>query len=351
MISQFTPSSKFLITTEEIIMTSTVLILGGRGRFGLAAAQAFDAAGWRVLAQMRPGATVPPEASKNIEWLGLALADTQGLASAARGANVVVHALNPRAYTVRAWQAEVLPMADAALEVARALQATLMVPGNVYNFGSDMPPLLAEATPQRATSAKGRIRVLMEQRLQNSGVRCIVIRAGDFFGSGVNSWLDLFVAKDLKKARITYPGPAHVPTAWAYLPDLARSFVAVAERRAQLPAFDVLHFKGYSLTGAQWQAALELIAHAQGWLKPGGRLTFASVPWWAMRLGAWVVPMWASVLEMRYLWNTPHALDNTKLVALIGAEPHTPLDVALQQSLRALGMLNLPCAPAALAAV
>ena len=323
-------------------MTSTVLILGGRGRFGLAAAQAFSAAGWQVLAQMRPGASVPPEAPKSIEWLGLAIDDTPGLVRAAQGAQVVIHALNPSVYTVRAWQAEVLPMADAALNVARALQATLMVPGNVYNFGSGMPAVLTETTPQQATSAKGKIRMAMEQHLRQSGVRTVVIRAGDFFGSGVNSWLDLFVAKDVKKARITYPGPADVPTAWAYLPDLARSFVAVAQRRAQWQPFEVLHFKGYSLTGAQWQKALEVIAQEQGWIKPGGSLKFAGVPWWAMRLGARAVPMWASVLEMRYLWNTPHVLDNQKLVALTGPEPHTPLDMALRQSLLALGLLNGP---------
>ncbi len=335
-------------------MTSTVLILGARGRFGLAAAQAFHAAGWRVLAQMRPGASVPADAPAGIEWLGLALDDVPGLVKAAlaaqtvqatlagQGIQVVVHALNPSTYTVRAWQAEVLPMTRAALDLARALQATLMMPGNVYNFGSGMPQLLTEATAQSPTSAKGEIRVAMEQLVRDSGVPAIVIRAGDFFGSGVNSWLDLFVAKDVKKARITYPGPADVPTAWAYLPDLARSFVAVAALRAQLPTFEVLHFKGYSLTGAQWQAALEVIALEQVWIQPGSHLRFAGVPWLLMRLGAWAVPMWASVLEMRYLWNTPHELDNRKLVALTGPEPHTPLETALRQSLEALGLTSRP---------
>ena len=325
-------------------MTSTVLILGGRGRFGLATALAFHAAGWRVLVHTRPGAAVPAHVPRGIEWLPIALQDSQALVRAAQGAQVVVHALNPTAYTVGAWRAEVLPMTESALTIARALGATLMMPGNVYNFGSDMPPSLTESTPQRASSAKGQVRVAMEQRVRDSGVPSVVIRAGDFFGSGVNSWLDLFVAKDLKKARITYPGPRDVPTAWAYLPDLARSFVAVAERRAQLAAFEVLHFKGYSLTGSDWKTALDVIFREQGLIKPTGQLKFGSVPWWAMRLGAWAVPMWASVLEMRYLWNTPHELDNQKLVALAGPEPHTPFAVALRQSLQALGLLNSPIA-------
>ena len=40
-------------------MPSTVLILGARNRFGLAATRAFAQAGWRVLAQHRPGAPTP----------------------------------------------------------------------------------------------------------------------------------------------------------------------------------------------------------------------------------------------------------------------------------------------------
>ena len=91
-------------------MPSSVLILGARGRFGMAAAQAFRQAGWHVLGQMRPGATPPIDAPSEplaetaqaaIEWLGLDLYDTGALARASRGVSVVVHALNPGAYTDR----------------------------------------------------------------------------------------------------------------------------------------------------------------------------------------------------------------------------------------------------------
>ena len=55
---------------------------------------------------------------------------------------------------------------------------------------------------------------------------------------------------------------------------------------------------------------------------------------------------------LRYLWDTPHALANDKLTALIGAEPHTPLPVAAQQALADLGLLAtaLPAGPAPAAA-
>lgn len=317
----------------------TVLILGARGRFGLAAARAFADAGWRVLAQTRPGRVTPPAGP--IEWLGIDLHDTPTLAHAARGATVVVHALSP-AYTNAAWQAQVLPMTDAALAVTRALRATLMVPGNVYNFGPAMPHVLREGTPQLADTVKGQVRIAMEQRLRQSGVPSIVVRAGDFFGSGSGTWFDTVLVKDLSKGVFTDPGAPGVPRAWAYLPDLAQTFVAVARRRAVLPAFAVLHFAGHRITGQRWLDVLTPLAQVQGWVAPGRAVKRAALPWPIIRLGAFFMPTWAALLEMRYLWQTPHALANDALTALIGAEPHTPLPQAAQAALVDLGLLVAP---------
>ena len=326
---------------QTVTFSPVVLILGARGRFGLAAARAFVDAGWRVLGQVRPGAQVPAEAAHMcIEWLPVALSDTRALAHAARGAEVVVHALNP-AYTNQAWTETVLPMTEAALALCRALKATLMVPGNIYNFGKSMPSLLHEDTPQRAQTVKGRIRIVMEDAIRASEVRAIVIRAGDFFGSGKGSWFDQSMVGRLQKGILTYPGGADVPTAWAYLPDLARTFAAVAKRRDELDAFEVLHFGGYRLTGRDWVEALQPIAQRAGWVKPGTTLALRRMPWAVIRMGAWFMPQWASLMEMQYLWDTPHALDNTKLQALIGQEPHTPLELAAKSALADLGLLKI----------
>ncbi len=318
----------------------TVLILGARGRFGLTTARAFADAGWRVLGQTRPKAAVPQ--TTPIEWLGIDLHDTQALVQAAQGATVVVHALNP-AYTNKAWQAQVRPMTEAAIAITRALGATLMVPGNVYNFGAAMPAVLREDTPQRARTVKGQVRIQMEALLQHSGVRCVVIRAGDFFGSGQGTWFDTAMVKDIRKGVFTYPGAPEVSRAWAYLPDLGRAFVAVAQQRAALKPFEVFHFAGHRITGQRWLDVLTPVAQAHGWVQPGAALKRGSLPWAIIRLGALVVPTWAALLEMRYLWQTPHALANDKLTTLIGPEPHTPLGLATQTALVDLGFT---CAPA-----
>ena len=52
---------------------------------------------------------------------------------------------------------------------------------------------------------------------------------------------------------------------------------------------------------------------------------------------------------MRYLWQRPHALDDSALRALIGAVPHTPLPQALRAALIDLKAPLAPPAPAAAA--
>ena len=324
-------------------MHQTVLILGARGRFGFAATKAFADAGWQVVAQIRPNATIPvqhsPEAS--VRWLTVDLNDTAALVEQACDAQVVVNALNP-AYSSVAWRDQGLPLMEASIAAARGLRATLMFPGNVYNFGRGMPKLLCEDTPQLADTVMGRVRVDLESRAEASEVRAVVIRAGNFFGSGRGTVFDQVLVKDVRKGHITYPGDADIPSAWAYLPDLARVFVAVAERRAALPEFEVLHFAGHCLTGRDWQDALTRVAHAQHWANGDEPLKLKQLPWLVIRLGSLVAPTWEAMVSLRYLWHVAHALDNTKLVRLIGAEPHTPLDAAAPAALRELGHLDSP---------
>lgn len=320
-------------------MSSTVLVLGARGRFGHAAAQAFGDAGWRVIGQCRPGVAPPPD--PRVQWIGVELTQTRALLAAAQGATVVLHALNPP-YTNTAWRTQAPVLMDGAIAIARGLDATLMLPGNVYNFGAAMPELLQEGTAQVAQSVKGQVRVALEQQLRQSELRSVVIRAGDFFGAGRGSWFDQVVVKDIRKGKLVYPGETAQTTPWAYLPDLARCFVAVAQQRARLERFEVLHFAGHQLSAQDWQASLSPLACAQGWIKPAAQLALGRVPWALMRIGAPLVPTWQALLEMRYLWQRHYRLVNDRLLGLIGAEPHTPLPMAVEATLSELGLLAAP---------
>lgn len=309
------------------VSTSSILILGANGRLGQAAVAAFAAAGWRVIAQSRRplGYPLPSSASHT----AVALEATDALAAVATGARSVLYAINPP-YPL--WASRALPLARLGMDVAARLQSRFLLPGNIYNFGAGMPAQLREDTPQQPSNSFGRIRCQLEDELRaRAGLRSAVIRAGDFFGVGTGSWFDLVIAKSLRKGKLVYPGPLDRRHAWAYLPDLARAFVAVAGRD-DLPAQTNVHFPGYALTGAELLDAIEAAA-VELKLWPAGRYTRRGIPWPLLRVLGLFGPMWRGIVEMSYLWRVPHELESESLDALIGTDHRTALATALRQAL------------------
>ena len=154
-------------------MTKTALILGAAGRFGQAAILAFEADGWRLRNWVRPGRALkcPGEVIEGD------LFDPASLAQAAAGADVIVNALNP---PYPAWADAVPKITNAVIDAARASGASIILPGNVYNYGAQPPTLLTEDTPFVGDHKKARIRIEMEDAYRRSGVQTLILRAGDF---------------------------------------------------------------------------------------------------------------------------------------------------------------------------
>jgi len=132
---------------------------------------------------------------------------------------------------------------------------------------------------------------------------------------------------------LTYPGRPEVGHAWAYLPDLAETIVRLAKIERQLRAFEVFHFGGHWVEpGIEIGRAVRRAAR-----RPDLRIR--RFPWPLVYMSAPFVGFMRELIEMRYLWQAPLRLDNTKLVALLGAEPHTPLDEAVRETLEAMNCL------------
>jgi len=301
----------------------TVLILGAHRRFGQAATAAFVTAGWYVRAQSRRPDARWPAGVTGVQCDALREAD---VVRAAQGVEVIINALNPL-YTD--WELQARPLAANALAAAEASGALLMFPGNVYNFGKNLPPRLTADTPEIPDNSKARIRIEIEQQMRAAaarGVNSVVVRAGDFFGGQARgAWFDLVIVKSLSKGKLVYPGPTDQVHSWAYLPDLAQVFVRLAEQRGQLRGAQRFHFGGHAITGSELHGAMQQAS--------GKSLRLNAFPWGIIRLIAPFAPMMKAVVEMRYLWQRPHALEDGPLHALLGKIPHTPLPQALAQAL------------------
>ena len=305
------------------------LVLGATGGIGGEVARLLLARGWKVMALNRA-----PRQGDGLHWLVGDAMNRDDVVRAAAGVQLIVHAVNPPGY--RNWGSLVLPMIDNTIAAARASGARILLPGTVYNYGPDVLPHIYEDAPQRPITRKGAIRVEMERRLKDSGLPVLIVRAGDFFGPKAgNNWFAQGLIKPGKPVTaISNPAAPGVGHQWAYLPNVAETMVRLIERADKLPRFASYQMQGHwDADGTQMPAA---IARAAGNpdLRPG------AFPWWLTWVAAPFVPVFRELREMRYLWRQPVRMSNARLLAVLGSEPHTPLDVAVRHTLEGLGCLT-----------
>ncbi|WP_026143616.1 NAD-dependent epimerase/dehydratase family protein [Xanthomonas sp. SHU 308] len=321
--------------------SSTALVLGASGGIGGELARQMRDAGWQVRALQR-GLAHPSAERDGIHWHRGDALQRADVLQAAKGCAVIVHAVNPPGY--RRWSELVLPMIDNTVAAAIAERATVILPGTVYNYGPDAYPAPDEDAPQAPVTRKGAIRVELERRLQAAtarGARAIVVRAGDFFGPRVgNSWFAQgLVRRGRPVTTVTLPGDPGVGHQWAYVPDVARTMLALLQQRTRLPAFARLHMDGHwDADGTQMAAAIARVAQRHGLAPPRTR----RFPWPLLTLAQPFWPLARELHEMRPLWRHPLRMRNARLLEVLGEEPHTPLDVAVEATLQGLG-----CLPAA----
>jgi nucleoside-diphosphate-sugar epimerase len=320
---------------------SSVLILGATGGIGGEVARQLRDAGWAVRALQRR-ASNPVEERGGITWIWGDALNAHDVRAAANNCSVIVHAVNPPGY--RGWSKLVLPMLDNTIAAASAVGATIVLPGTVYNFGPDAFPVLSEESPQHPVTRKGAIRVEMERRLlaaTKNGARVLIVRAGDFFGPKAgNSWFSQGLVKPGKPlTAVSSPGRRGVGHQWSYLPDVARTMIELLARRDSLAPFATFHMAGHwDADGAQMAEAIQRVVARRTGRKP----RVGAFPWWLVELGSPFVATFREMREMRYLWREPLRMDNARLRAALGQEPHTPLDQAVEATLLGLGCLTAP---------
>ncbi len=275
-------------------MGKTVLILGASGNIGRYSALAFENAGWRVRRYDRR---------------------SNDMVAAARGIDVIVNGLSPPAY--HNWARLVPEITAQVIAAAKSSGATVIIPGNVYNFGP-APGVWDENTPHAATTRKGKIRAEMEQAYRDAGIRTIVLRAGNFITpDGKSDVMGLMYLRAIAKGQVTLPGNADAMQAFCYVPDWARAAVQLAEKRDRLQIFEDVPFPGLTFSAHQLRDMLQDILQ-----RP---LKMAKFPWLVMAIAA---PFWElarELKEMRYLWSTDHQLSGVKFNRMLPDFQATPL--------------------------
>lgn len=190
--------------------------LAARGHHVRAAARSVEAAGW-------PDGVHPVPTD---------LLDPVAAGAACAGADVVVMAAQ---VPYAAWPTTLPRMVDAAVDAAAGAGARLVMVDNLYMYGSPGTPI-SEATPEAATTAKGRLRRQLGERLlaahRDGRLPVSIGRFSDYYGpGGENSLLyQLGIARALAgTAPRAFVDPDQ-PHTFHYLPDAARGFATLVER-------------------------------------------------------------------------------------------------------------------------
>jgi len=270
-------------------MQGKVLILGATGHIGRHSVTAFTSAGWCVRCYDR---------------------NTDNMAEAAAGADVIVNGLNPPNY--KNWETEIPGFTQQVIDAAAASGATVIVPGNVYNF-ANVDGVFSERTPHSAQTRKGRVRTLMEQQYRQAvtrGVNTVVLRAGSFIDpDGNRDVMGMIHMRGIDKRKLTQIGGTDTRHAYCYLPDWARAAVALAEKRTELESFEDVPFPGHHFTVNELKTEVER--------STGQSFTIDDFPWPVLRL---LSPLWNlayEMLEMRGLWETSHRLCSNRFNELL----------------------------------
>jgi nucleoside-diphosphate-sugar epimerase len=305
----------------------TITILGINGHIGQAAARAFVAAGWQVSGFGRtnrmpiPGVAFIAGDADSVDDLRRAVADT----------DVVLNALN---LPYHQWD-----RGRAEAQIGRVLEALgntgrfMLYPGNIYNYAGSLTSIMPDS-PQVPQTPRGAIRVRMEEMIEAAAargdIRAIILRAGDFYGPG-NQGADMFgqmLLREIDKGRVALHDDHSVGHAWAYLPDLARAFVVLAEKRAEFEPFARFNFAGHFLTSADIFKVVQSLSPRP--LKP------APLPWTMLSAMGLVMPMMREIVKMRYLWENPMRLIDSRLDGILGPDFATPPAEAIAETARPL---------------
>ncbi len=312
-------------------MSAPTLILGGTGSFGCAVAQELLRRGLaaRCLVRDLAKASLLLGEDPNLELIQGDVQDSQTLIRAAEGCHAIIHAVN---YPYPQWVPNMARATAHVIAAARAANATILFPGNVYGLGPQCSAPLPEDAPNQPAGHKGELRVTLEESLRDAAeegsVRVIVLRAGDYFGPTVrNGLVDPIFGNAAQGKPMRALGNLEAAHQWAFVPDLARAALKLLAIEENLNAYEVFNFSGN--VASPEREFLEQIAQQAG----KANLAIRVLPWSALKVAAMFDATVRELMELCYLFDQSVILDGSKLRRTLPDFKETPIAEAIRVTL------------------
>jgi nucleoside-diphosphate-sugar epimerase len=227
------------------------------------------------------------------------------------------------------WKLKLIPMLQNTITAARESKPKVMFPGNVYVYGHAQSDLVREDHPFAAHTRKGKIRIRMEQMLNDAWksekIPYTIVRFPDFYGPFVVNDLYAPIFRNALQGRsMTWYGNLDVPFEFAYIEDAAEALVmagldnSTSGESYNVPGVEVT-------TPRRW---LELVASAAG-----TKAKIRTVPKFMIALAGIPNPLVREFYEMLYLKRERLILDGTKFRNKFGRIPTTSYEDGIKKTL------------------
>lgn len=238
----------------------------------------------------------------------------------------IFHGIN---YPYDKWQDNMERVTQHVIAAAAVNKATILFPGNVYNYGN-LQPEIKENSPMQPNTRKGALRVQLEQMLgaaaQQGTCRVLILRLPDFWGPNVmNEGIAPIFRAALQGEAMPWLYRNDIPHQLVYTPDAARAFYKLLQLQPDTP-YQVYNFGGEVVPSIKaWQAQTAEVAGT----KPKHKLHSK----WLFRLLGLFMPMMREIAEMGYLWENTILLNDEKLRQTLPDFKPTPMRKAIADTL------------------
>ncbi|GAB3554003.1 NAD(P)H-binding protein [Spirosoma fluminis] len=304
------------------------LVLGATGSIGYAVTQ-------NLLARRLPVTILVRNRAKaealfpNAATLTIVEGDVQdvaGLKTTAVGKTHIFHGIN---YPYHQWFGNMDKATQHVIDAAAQHGATLVFPGNVYNFGNAKEPIREDSRPN-PVSKKGELRVTLEAMLEQAATegRCRVlnVRLPDFWGPNVlNAGVKPIFEGALTGKALPWLLNASIPHQSVYTNDAAEVIVRLMLRKATAP-YEVWNYGGHTFPSTRW--FFGRVAAITG--KP---LRVQIHSRFAIGFLGLFVAVVREVKEMLYLYENTILLDDANVRAAFPDFQETPIDEAITETL------------------
>lgn len=239
----------------------------------------------------------------------------------------IFHGIN---YPYNEWFGNMDTVTQKVIDAAVTSHATIVFPGNIYNFGNSREPIREDSRPNPITR-KGQLRVEIEAMLEQVAIagkcRVLNVRLPDFWGPNVlNEGVRPIFENALTGKALPWLVNADIPHQSVYTKDAAEIIVRLMLRPDSSEGYTVWNYGGTTLPSMRW--FFGQIAALTG--KPLNVRVHSQL---AIRLLGLFMPVIREVKEMLYLYENTVLLDDTKVRSLFPDFRETPIPEALTETL------------------